>query len=95
MTTATAITTASELIAAGEALYTEVSGGTVSTKAASNINNVGSIASVALSLLENNTTFDIATLISGIGGVIVGTTEIVQVFKKTTTATTTTTTAAS
>lgn len=93
MTTSTG--TVTDLIAAGEALYTEVSGGTVSTKAASNINDAGAVVSLVVNLAARNiTSVDVAGIVGGLVSVVNGVTTIVTAAKtKTTTSTATTTTA--
>lgn len=80
--------TVSGLITAGEALYTAVSGGNVSTKAADNINDAGSVASLVVSLAARNiTAVDVAGIVSGLTGIVEGVTEVVTAVKSKTSAT--------
>lgn len=81
--------TVSDLITAGESLYTAVSGGNVSAKAAANINDAGAVASLVVSLAARNiTSVDVAGIVGGLTTTLNGVTEIVTAAKKTTTATT-------
>ena len=88
--------TVTDLISAGEALYTELSGGTVSTTAANNINDAGAVVSLVVGLAARNiTAVDVSGIVGGLVGVVNGITTIVTAAKIKTTATAATTTAAS
>ena len=81
--------TVSDLITAGEALYTAASGGNVSAKAAANINDTGAVASLIVSIAARNiTSVDVAGIVGGLTTTLNGVTEIVTAAKKSTTATT-------
>lgn len=75
--------TVSDLITAGEALYTAASGDNVSAKAAANINDAGAVVSLIVSLAARNiTAVDVAGIVGGLATTVNGVTEIVHAAKK-------------
>lgn len=90
--TSTSSGTVTDLITAGEGLFTAVSGGEVSAKAAANINDAGAVVSLIVSLAARNiTAVDVAGIVSGLTTTVTGITEVVTAVKTKTTATTATT----
>ena len=82
------------LVSSVESLYTEIKGSSITSTEASNVNDITSVLSLVLSLVERNTSFDVETLLEGVSDIVDGSTSIIKVFKdkKTTTTTTTSTT---
>lgn len=79
----------SDFIAAGESLYTEVSGGAVSATAAANINDAGTVVDLVVSLVSRNTSINLDGILTGLTSVVTGVTTIIQDVKAKATTTTT------
>lgn len=86
----------SDLITAGENLYTEIAGSDISTTVAANINDAGTVLSLVVSLASRNiTSVDVDGIVTGATEVITGVTTVIKSAKKqTATAAATTTTTA-
>lgn len=69
------------LITAGEAVFTSISGKTISGAVASNVSDVGSLVTVGLTLLERNVDFNITGVVDGVTQILSGVNATIQAAK--------------
>lgn len=91
MTASSNTGTVSDLISAGESVFTAISGSEVSEKVASNVNDAGAVVSLVVSLVARNvTSVDVSGIVSGLTTTLEGVAEVITAAKTKTAASATT-----